>query len=153
MHAAEVFRTLQVLRQQIDRNRRGVGGQDSVLTNRIFGFTKNRVFHIRILNHGFYNQVDVLEVTVVQGRRDAVKHVSHLIGLHLALLDPFGQKLLGFLQAQGDTVLVDVLHDDRRAFQGGLERNATTHDTGAEYGGQVHVIGFFFPALAFFLSS
>src|SRR5690606_17114165 len=76
VHTAEVFRTLQVRRQQVDGNGRGVGGDDGVFTNHIFHFTQNDVFNFRVLNNRFNYQVNGFEVAVAQGRSE--EHTSEL---------------------------------------------------------------------------
>src|SRR5690554_3969836 len=151
VHTTEVFRTLQVLGQKVDGNRGGIGGDDGVVANHFFGFAQYGIFYLRVFNNRFNHQVYVLEIAVVQGWRDAVQNIGHLACIHTTFINTLGQKLLGFFQTQGDTVLIDVLHDDRGAFQCGLISNTTTHNTGTENSGQFYIRRFFFPRTGFLL--
>src|SRR5690554_4666224 len=117
VHATEVFRALQVLGQKVYGNGRGVRRQNRVFTNRIFYFTQNRIFYFRVFNNGLNNQVYVFEITVVQRWSNTVENICHLACFHAAFVDTLGEQLFGFIQTQGNTILVNVLHDDRRAFQ------------------------------------
>src|SRR5690606_24898066 len=147
----EVFRTLQILRQQVNGNGGGVGGDDRIFTNHVFHFTQNNVFNFRVLNNGFNNQVNGFEVTVAQRRNNTVQNVCHFVGLHTAFFDAASQQFFGFVQTGVDTRLSDILHQDRGAVQCGLVSHTATHDTRTQYSGLLHRAGLGLQILGFFL--
>ena len=106
---------------------------------------------LRVLDHSFDDQIDVTEVAVRQRRTNAVEHFSHLRSGHATLVNAADQQLGGFGQTLLDTVLVDVLHQNRRAFGGRLIGDTATHDAGAQYGSLLHVFGDFVVGLGLFL--
>src|SRR5450830_1637184 len=151
VHADEVFRTLEGLGQQRDGNGRGVGRQDSVVFNLGLHFSQHRLLDLRVFDNRFDHQVDVAEIAVGQGWTNAVEHFSHFRSGHATFINATHQQLGRFRQALLDAVLVDVFHQDRRAFGRRLIGNTAAHDTGAEYGGLFHVFGDFIVGLGLFL--
>ncbi len=61
VRAAEVFRTLQRLRQQADRNGGGVRGQHGVLPQLLLGLSQHFGFDLRVLDHRFDHHVGAIE--------------------------------------------------------------------------------------------
>ncbi|MCY1217928.1 hypothetical protein D9M72_298590 [compost metagenome] len=151
VHADEVLRTLQGLRQVADGDGGGVGSNDGVFTNVTFHFSQHGVLDLRVLDHGLDHDVDVAEIAIGHGRTDRVQGFSHLLGLHAALFDALAEQLGSFLQTHLDTLFADILHQDRSALGGGLVGDAAPHDASTEHGSQFHVPGGFVVLLAFFL--
>src|SRR5471032_155626 len=151
VHADEVFRTLEGFGQQGDGNGRGVGSQDGVFFNLGFNFSQYRLLDLWVLDNRFDHQVDMAEIAVGQRRTNAVKHFSHFCSRHTAFINAAYQQFRGFCQTLLDTVLVDVFHQDRRAFGRRLIGDTAAHDTGTEYGGLFHVAGDFVVGLGLFL--
>src|SRR5690606_38388973 len=87
VHAAEVFRTLERLGQQTDGNGRGVGRDDGIFTHQAFDFSQYRLLDLRVLDHGFDDDVDIAKITVGGGRADGIEGIGHLRWGHAALLD------------------------------------------------------------------
>ncbi|MCY1503506.1 hypothetical protein D9M68_376330 [compost metagenome] len=151
VHAAEIFRTLERLGQQADGNGRGVGGEDRILLHHAFHFGQHGLLDLRVLDHGLDHDVDIGEIAVGQGRTDGVEGLGHLGGRQLAAGNALVQQLAGLAQAELDGFLADVLHQDRGALDRGLVGDAATHDAGAQYGSQFHVLGSLVVLLALLL--
>ncbi|MNC23885.1 hypothetical protein D3C75_719220 [compost metagenome] len=141
VHAAEVFRPLQRRCQQIDRNGRGVGGQDGVRPDLPLHLGEHRLLDLGVLDHRLDHQVDLGEIAVRQRRADRVERLGHLRRGQAALLHPIAEQLGRFVEAELDGFLADVLEQDRRALDRRLVGNAAAHDAGAEHGGQLHRAG------------
>ncbi len=133
MHTQEVFRTLQVSSQQVDRNGRSVRRDDRIFANFVFQLSQNHFFDFRVFNNRFNHSVDIAEFCIRQSRTDAVQGFTHLQRLHFLTLYALGQQLVRFVQAQLDTRFIDVFHHDRGAFQRRLEGNTATHDASAQH--------------------
>src|SRR5690606_2751987 len=139
VHAGKVFRLLQRSSEIGNGNGRGVGGQHGAVLQLGFGFGQYGLLDLRVFDNRFNHYVDILEVTVVQGRADGREHLAHLRAVDLLALQLLGEQLAGFAHAQVQRRVGDVLHDDRRALGGRLVGDAATHDAGTEDGGQVDV--------------
>ena len=151
VHADEVFRTLKGLGQQADGNGRGVRRQNCIFADVVFHFSQHGLLDLGVLNNGFDHQVDIAEIAVRQSRTNTVKHFSHFCRRHAPFINATHQQFGGFSQALLDTVLVDVLHQNRRAFGRRLIGNTATHDAGAEHGSLLHVFGDLVVDFGFFL--
>jgi len=139
VHAAEVFRTLERLGQVADGDGGRVGRDDRVFTDVAFHLGQHGVLDLRVLDHGFDDDVDVAEIAIGHGRTDGVERLSHLLRRQTAFLDTLAEQLGGFVQAHLDTLFTDILHQDRRTLDSRLVGDAATHDAGAEYGSELHV--------------
>src|SRR5690606_23318447 len=148
VHAGKVFRLLQRSGEMGDGNGRGVGGQYGAVLQLAFGFGQYGLLDLRVFDNRFNNYVDILEVTVVQGRADGREHLAHPRAVDLLALQLLGEQLAGFAHAQVQRRVGDVLHDDRRALGGRLVGDTATHDAGTEYRGQVDVLGAFLDVVA-----
>src|SRR5690606_3903131 len=131
VHADEVFRTLEGLGQQVDRDGRGVGSQDGIFLHHAFHLGQHDLLDLGVLDHGLDHDVDIAEITVGHGRANGVERLGHLGRSHAALLDALAEQLGGLVQTHLDTLFADILHQDRSALGGGLVGDATTHDAGA----------------------
>ena len=151
MHAEEVFLALERFAQRLDRDRRGVAGDDAVLAHQLLDFGQHRFLDLGILDHRLDDDVDVAEVAVVQRGADVREHVAGLFWRHLLALDHPGEQLVRLGHAQVQLLVLDVLHDDRRAAAGRLIGDATAHDSGAEHGGLLHRVRDLLVLLGFFL--
>ena len=143
VHAAEVLRAGQRLRQQIDGDGRGVGGEDGVAADLRLHLGQHHVLDLEILDDRLDDQVDAPEVSVAQGRRDLVQHRRHLVRRHAPAPHELGQELRGLAEPQVDTGRVDVLHDDRDALVGRLVRDPATHDPRPQHRGLLDGLGTF----------
>ena len=150
MHAAEVLGPLQRFCEACDGDGRGVGGEDGVLTDLLFGFRQHCVLDLGVFDHRFHHDIHRIETGVGQRRVDAVEHVAHLRGGHLTPVHTLGQQLVGLRQAQVQPVLVDVLHQDGDAAVGRLVGDTAAHDAGAQHSCTANLaISLLFPVTCF----
>ena len=87
-----------------------------------------------MFNYRFNHQINVTEITVVQCWGDLVQYACHFHGIHTTAGYTFVQQFSGFIQTQLQGTLVNILHQDWRAFNRGLIRNTAAHNTGTQYG-------------------
>ncbi|MNE16166.1 hypothetical protein D3C80_1091040 [compost metagenome] len=135
MHTAEVFRALQNARQFANRNGGSVRRQNGIRTNFIFCFCQHRFFDFRVFNNGFDNHIDTIKTAVFQCWMDSRNDAREFQSINFSALQLFIQQLRGFGHAQRQGFVVDVLHDHRHAFPGGLISDPAAHDACAQNGG------------------
>ncbi|MNC39558.1 hypothetical protein D3C75_882250 [compost metagenome] len=110
VHTAEVFRALQAICQLANRNGRGVRRQNGIRAHFIFHFCQNGFLHFRVFNYRFNDHIDTLKASVIQRRMNGGNHARQFHAVNFAALKLFVQQFAGFVNAQFQRLLVNILH-------------------------------------------
>ena len=139
MDADEFALVLEFLRQRIDRQRRGVGGEDRVRLQQRLRLGVGFGLDLAVLEHRFDDEVAILQHVVVGGGADARQDGVAVGLLGAALLDQVVDHRLGVALALVGAFLiaVDQHHVDARARRDVADAGA--HETGADDGEFLHL--------------
>ena len=145
MDADELALVLELLRQRIDRQRRGVGGKDRIALQQRLRLGVGLGLYLSILEHGLDDQIAILQDVVVGGRGDARQDGVAIAFLGAALLDQIVDHGLRVALALVGAFLVAV---DQHHLDAGARRDvadAGAHEAGADHGklldlGRRHVL-------------
>ena len=130
--------SLNCFRQRVDRQRRGVGGEDRALLQQRLRLGIGVRLDLAILEHGLDDEVAVFQHAIVGGGADAGHHGVAVAFLGAALLDQIVDHGLGVALALVGAFLVAV---DQHHVDAGARRDVTdagAHEAGADHGKFLH---------------
>ena len=131
-------RVLELLGQRIDRQGRGVGGEDRAFLEQRLGLGIGLGLDLAVLEHGLDDEVAIPEGVVVGRRRDARHRGVAVLLRGAALLDEIVDHALRMGLALVGRGLVAVDQHDVDAGARRDEADAGAHEAGADHGELLH---------------
>ncbi len=132
--ADHLARTAAGLRELVDVQRRGVRGQDAGRLRDPRQLRERRLLQIHVLEHGFDDDVGLIEAVVGGGRRDERHRARHGVGGHAALRHGRFVILADGRHAALHRGIVHVLQQHGNAGVGVGHGNAAAHRARADHG-------------------
>ena len=135
VHSREAIATLDRARELRDRNRRGVGSEDGLLTAKQVGLREEIPLEIEVLGYRFDDQVSLANGGLeIAGKSDSFGCRVGSGGIDFPLLDPVAQRRLDVRSGGIQRVRLDVVNDGFVTRHRGEIRDAAAHRARADHG-------------------